>query len=222
MGLLINNFNKLYPSFAATKVNGVCVINEQETEDTAHNFRQLTIGGFNGWQFPHELPKKATSFYNMSQEMVFPEQECHGVVRLDCDSILCVEEDDKIVFYVCELKSSYIQSNIVKAKDQIVGSYIKLCGMLSLLQGYDKDKIEICGIIVAYESDAERISGMKCIDDPRTRFCISLYDKLIYNMPRRRCEAFWHPLALQDIKFKYVKVPYAHKNYTIDFSLIKQ
>ncbi len=221
MGDLVNNFNKLYPSFVAQEINGDCIVDEQEAADANHNFRQLTIHNFNGWQFPHELPKKATSFYNISQDVDFVEQHCHQIVRMDCDSILCTEEDDKIVFYIFELKSSFIKDNIVKAKDQIVGSYIKLHGMLSLLQGYDRNRIEINGIIVAYEDEAERFSGLKDVSDPKVRFCVSLYNNLMYEMPHARCERFWHPLPFPDISIKYVKVPYAQKYHDIDFTIIK-
>lgn len=221
MGKLIENFNKQYPLFAAIEIKGDCIIDEQEAEDATHCFRELTILGFEGWQFPHELPKKATSFYQKAQETLMKEENSHKVVRMDCDSILCVEKDDRVIFYLCELKSSYIQENIIKAKDQIVGSYIKLHGMLSLLQDYDKNKIEIYGIIVSYEADVERLSGLKDMENKGARFCVSLYSRMSYDMPRKHCEKYWYPLVFQDIKIKYVKIPRTQKQYTIDFSSIR-
>lgn len=218
MSTLIDNFNKLYPAFAVVNISGECIVAEQEATDAGHNFRQLTITGVTGWQFPHELPKKATSFYNKSQtEVPFEEFPCHVIIREDCDGIFCVEKEGKMIFYVCELKSSYNKASIVKAKDQIVGSWFKLLSLLNLLQSFDKSRIEVRGLIVAYEPNTEQLSGLKDLSDRGAKFCISLNNKLKYEMPREHCEKYWHPFACQDIIIQYVAIPHYQKNYTIRF-----
>ena len=124
MSVLIDNYNKLYPAFAAKLINSKCVIAEQEAEDAQHTFRTLTIKGISGWMFPHDLPKQATSFYDKSQNGMSDNQKelpYYNILRKDCDGIFCIEENNKIVIYVCELKSSYTIDAVNKAKDQIVG-----------------------------------------------------------------------------------------------------
>ena len=224
MSVLIDNYNKLYPAFAAKPINSNCVIAEQEAEDAQHTFRTLKIKGVSGWMFPHDLPKQATSFYDKSQNGLSDSQKelpSYNILRKDCDGIFCIEENNKIVIYVCELKSSYTIDAINKAKDQIVGSFLKLLGQLSLLQDYDKDNIEMRGIIVAYEATTERLADAKKLADRKARFFLQLNELHQYIMPQNKCEQYWHPLRCPEITIKYLEIPLRQKCHEIDFSQIK-
>lgn len=216
---LVENYNKLNPSLCAKWIDGTCTMMEHENEGSTSVLQQLEITNFVGWQFPHDLPDKIGSFYNISQNSCSKEK-CHEIVRLSCDSILCVEETDKIIFYICELKSSYTKESITHAKDQIVGSLIKLRSVLSILQGFNTKNIEMRGIIFAYDMNSDRLSYFKNTSDPRAIFCLKLYNECEYYMPSKKCNDFWFPLSFPDIKLKYVKIPCLEKSYSLDFNIL--
>ena len=222
MSSLINNFKKLYPSFRPFDINGNCVISELEHVDD-NGFKQLIISDVIGWQFPHEMPKKLSSIFCMSQEGIDDKsKQYYAVLRLDCDGIFCVEKDKKLTLYICELKSSFSVENICKAKNQIVGSLIKTLGLLNLLQEYSLEDIEIKGVIISYVPSVERITSLK-MDSRPDYFCMKLYKKGSYSMLARRCEFFWHPLAFKNnIDLVYIGVPKGNTKYSICLSDIEQ
>lgn len=219
MSSLINNFKKLYPSFELLDINGDCEISEVENTIEDNGFKQLIISDVIGWQFPHEMPKKLSSIFCMSQEGIDDNsKECHAVVRFDCDGIFCVEKDNKLTLFICELKSSFSVESICKAKNQIVGSLIKTLGLLNLLQKYRLEDIEIKGVIISYVPCVERLTSFKKDSRP-DYFCMKLYHDGCYLMPASKCERFWHPLAFKkDISLIYIGVPKGNTEYKICLS----
>lgn len=222
MSVLIDNFKKLYPSLSVTDINGDCVIAEVEDKTNKNCLRQLIFSDVVGWQFPHEMPKKASSFFKISQKGVKVDNcNCLSVVREDCDGVFCVESNNKLILYVCELKTSFIKENICKAKDQIVGSFVKMLGLLNMLQGFCCENVEMRGLIISYEPDRERLSSFK-MENRQDYFCLNLYNHGNYSMPKNNCELFWHPLAFRhDIHFVYISVPKGLKSYKISFDEIE-
>ena len=220
MNTLIENFNNLCPLCAACPVDGDCIIDEHDNENRFNVFQRLIITDFKGWQFPHDLPNKLSASYCRLHNPT-SNNNCHKVVRLSCDSILCIEEEGKIIFYVCELKSSYDKDQIVHAREQIVGSYIKILALLNTLQGFDMNRIEMRGVIFAYEMNPERLSIFKNTSEIATRFCLKLYEDKIYNMPSSNCESYWYPLSCPDVKLILITVPNLKREHTISFKDIK-
>lgn len=221
---LINQFNQVFPVFAAQAIQGQnCVIHERQNEGQGHTFCTMTFQQFNGWQFPADLPKTLTSIYNMSQEGMSQFEKYHDVLRHDCDGVLCVEEQDRWVLYVVELKSAFSSESITKAKDQIVGSCLKVMSLFRHLQAYvSKSMIEVQGVIVAYEATTEALNAISKLNDSRGAFCTRLNADNFYKMPQTRCEKFWNPLLMPgDIAIAYVPVPKGQPTYTMDFSVLE-
>ena len=220
MNQLISNYNKLHPLLPASAINGTCCFKEPSNTNRANTLYEVEITNVVGWEFPKELPSKASSFYYMTHDHN-NQAECHKILREDCDGIICCDNNDKLTIYIFELKSSYTTDSIPKAKDQISGSYIKLINKLRTLQGFDASKIDIVGVIIAYNLSTEAKSAMKIIQNHKARFCLKLAADTTYNMPQKRCENFWSPITFQhDILLKYVSVPEHQSKHTIDFTSI--
>lgn len=220
MNQLISNYNKLYPLLSASAINGTCHLKEPLNKNSSQTLYEVEITNVTGWEFPKDLPNKASSFYKMTHNPN-NQHECHKILREDCDGIICCENGDKLTIYIFELKSSYTTDSIPKAKDQISGSYVKLINKLRTLQGFDPNKIEIIGVIIAYQLSTEAKSAMKIIQNRKARFCLQLESAAIYNMPKNICENYWNPIIFQhDILIKYIAVPNNQKSHTIDFSKI--
>ncbi len=218
---LIDDFNKLYPAYKAESINGSCDIEETEhvTAPTCQ-FRKLTINHISGWQFPNSIIKDNTSFYSKSHRNN-KLKPCHEILTKDCDGIYCVEKDDKIVFYFCELKSSFTSQNIIKAKDQIVGSALKFVGLLGMMNCFDRENIIVKGVIASYKAEIEHSNAiLKLGNEKGGKFCKDLLVNETYKMPHQKCMEYWDPLYCMDIDITYIGVPNKQQAFSIDIAAI--
>lgn len=73
---------------------------------------------------------------------------------------------------------------IAKAKDQIIGSYLKLHSLLSLLQSYNPEEWIIKGIIASFAPDTEQqalLSRQKEAGNKICNLCYNLHrDKILH------------------------------------------
>lgn len=211
MKQLAENFNKIYPNCGATMFNGICSIKEPENAGT-RNFQEIQLTGFNGFLFPHELAGKSSSFPHIAKH--------DGVLNLDCDGIVFFEKNGQKYILFCELKSSYVLEDIVHAKDQLVGSYVKMKGILSTIQGYKSDDYKPVGLIVSYEPTQEQLTNISKIDDKRSVFALTLNHNKVYHMPAKRCNKFFCPLAVGNFDIYYVAVPNRQTSFSTDMNNI--
>lgn len=68
---------------------------------------------------------------------------------------------------------------IAKAKDQIIGSYLKLHSLLSLLQSYNPEEWIIKGIIASFAPDTEQQALLSRQKEAGNKIC-----NLCYNLHR--------------------------------------
>ena len=136
---------------------------------------------------------------------------------------LPASEADRKFIYICEIKSSFIADNIVKAKDQVVGSYLKLHSLLSLLQSYKQSEWTVRGIIASFTPPAEKVQDFlrkKSTGDKVSSFCYDFQRDKKYVMPEDKCKKYFSPLNVPEITLYHVSVPGMPDSYTIDFSKI--
>ncbi len=211
MKVVTDNFNKAYPDLASQSFTGTCYIDEHDNNET-DKFQQAVLTGLDGFIFPHELMGKASSFASMAGHK--------GVLTLDCDQVVLFEREGQKYILLCELKSSYICDNIVHAKDQIVGSIVKMKSLLASLQGFDKSEYKIIGLIVSFEPTEEQITNITKDEGPKSAFAIRLQADKKYSMPAAKTDRFFKPLEVGDIDLYYVAVPDRKTTYTIDISML--
>lgn len=209
MNKLADNFNQIYPVFGATVFKGICSIKEPQNAGTK-NFQEIRLTGFDGFLFPHELASKASSFPCTAQHK--------GVLTLDCDGIIFFENNGQKYILFCELKSSYVLEEIAHAKDQLIGSFVKMKSILSTIQGYKPDDYKPVGLIVSYEPTQEQLTNISKNDDKRSSFAITLNCNKFYSMPAYKCDKFFCPLAVGDFDIYYVAVPNRQTTYSIDIN----
>ena len=208
MKSLAYNFNRAFPALASTEFFGGCTISEPLNYGT-DKFQELQIQGIDGFLFPHDLSSKASSFA----------KKCRGKSCLycDCDGIMLIERSGKKYLVVCELKSSFDSDEIAHAKDQLVGSYIKMVGILSTLQNFNRDEYEVRGVIASFEPSDEAIDALtKCEGDPKKRFTLRLANDKKYMMPSIKCQKSFSPFDVRDFEIFYVPVPNRSITHTID------
>lgn len=211
MEQLADNFNKAFPGMQSTPFKDSCRIEELENSEGSC-FQQIEFTGFDGFIFPHELAAKASSFAQIAKHK--------GVLTCDCDGIILCRKDGQKYMILCELKSTYSSQEITHAKDQLIGSYVKMKGLLSTLQGYDCNEYKHIGIIVSFEPTQEQLTAISKLDNKASAFALSLNSSKTYSMPADKCNRFFHPLAVGDFVIHYVAVPNRNKTHSIDIGTI--
>ena len=208
MKTLALNFSSAFPNFTPTEFSGSCTISEPSNIGTK-KFQKLTITGTDGYLFPHGLASKSSSFAESSGSKL--------CLRCDCDGILLIEHNEKKYLVVCELKSSFSSEKKKKKKDQLVGSYIKMVGILSTLQNFKRDEYEVKGVIASFEPSNEAIDALtKSEDDPKKRFALRLQSEKMYHMSENKCQKFFKPLDIRDFDIFYVPVPNKEIEHKVD------
>lgn len=213
MKTLADNFSTAFPIFATTEFHGTCVINETQNHDTKC-FQELQLTGFDGYLFPQDLAEKSSSFAKKSNHV--------GILRKDCDGIILFEKNGQKYMLFCELKSSFVLEDIKKAKDQIIGTSVKMKGICSTLQGYDLNEYKPLGLIASFEPTDEQISNISKSDDKGAYFAIQLNASKKYSMPSDKCNKYFYPLAIGDFVIYYIPVPGHAINYSVDINTVLQ
>lgn len=141
-------------------------------------------------------------------------------MKKDCDGIFLTEKEGKPYLFLYELKSKFTVSEIASAKDQIIGSYLKLHALLSLLQVYKQEELVIRGIIASFSPTDETLSNMtqKMENDILNRFCYQLNRDAIYQMPKEKCLGYYKPLCMPGIDIHYIPVQNQTSEYTVQLA----
>lgn len=207
MKRLADNFNKAYPNVSVSEFHDEVSITEPENDDSS--FRKLNIRGIDGYAFPHDIANNLSSFATQAGHQ--------GVLTKNCDGVIIFEYNKQKYVALLELKSSFDTQKINDARDQIIGSYIKMRGLLSTLQNF-QDYVFI-GIIVSFEPDSEKLDELgKRKEDPSIAFAIYLNHHKKKLMPAKRCNSFYHPLNVGDFLIHYVPVKERKPEFTIDIN----
>lgn len=207
MSLLADNFNKAYPGVKSETFEGVCSITEPQNNGT-EKFQEIILTGWDGIIFPRDLACLASSF---------PKKANHnGVLLKDCDGIVIFEKNGEKYILFCELKSSFFLDDIAQAKNQLIGSSVKMKGILSTLQGFNTDDYNYIGLIVSFEPTQEQLTNISKNDDARASFAISLNSNKYYSMSADKCNRYFHPLAVGCFNIFYISVPNHYTKYTVD------
>lgn len=213
MRRLIEEYNNIYPNYASTGV-----VEEDHTFDEKNNsgkpgtLQHLTVNGMNGIVIPSVIVKDDTS--------IFLKAASSNILKEDCDGIFFTEWNGQKYIYLCELKSSFSTQQISKAKDQIVGSYLKLHSLLSLLQSYNPVEWMIKGVIASFAPKAEQQAyllkqkeeGNKVCD-----FCYNFHRDKKYDMPKLDCCRFYYPMNVPKLTLFHVAVPDKSASFAVDF-----
>lgn len=153
MNTAIAEFNLLYPRFEAHSFNTQCEVVETNPR-TPSDFQRFVVKDVCGYVFPRELAKATISFYDKAG--------CPDPMRLNCDGIFCAEVNNKKCMFLCELKSSFDSSQIFHAREQIIGTLMRLKAKASILQ--TQVDWEYHGVIVLdyYDAPADKQSQISC------------------------------------------------------------
>ena len=219
MKTLTINFDKAYPAFSPVSFTGSCKVEEPENA-VKEAFRELTLTGFDGYSFPHDFVAHTVSFAKKAQKnLIKPGNHC-DVMRLNCDKIVLFELHGQKYMLFCELKSTFSSDEIGHAKDQIVGSVVKIRSLFHSLQEVNLDEYKPIGLIVSFQPTDEQINALSKNYDMKTAFAVRLNTDRKYHMPEEKTNKYFHPLNVGTIDLYYLPVPGRQKTYSVDINTI--
>lgn len=158
MKTLIDNYKLIYPKIPVTDVNGSIVVEEPDNLGNPTKFQSLEINGINGFAFDHYLAKNMSSFAQIASPSTFyiSGYQWDNILYDDCDRIILFEKNGQKYMLFCELKSGYFLKQIFHARCQLLGSYIKMKGLMSTVRGFAENDFIPIGLIVSFESTSEQ------------------------------------------------------------------
>lgn len=218
MNTLTTNFNKAYPVFAATSFVNSCVV-EEPSNIGKDALQQIELTGFDGYSFPHEFVAKTVPFATAAQNPL-PKENPVTVIRTDCDKVILFERDGQKFVMFCELKSTFSANELAHAKDQVVGSWIKVRSLLQTLQNINIDDYKPIGLIASFMPTDEILSMVSKNEDSKSAFAITLNATGKYSMPANRTNKYYHPLIVGTIDLFYLPVPDRQKIFSVDINSI--
>lgn len=211
MNQLCNEFGEIFPNYAPQPMKGTYLCEEQEHPGNPNTFRLFTLNQVEGYSIPNTLVKDDSS--------IFVKAGTKDLLREDCDGIFLTEQEGKKYLYLCELKSTFSTQQITKAKNQLIGSYLKLHSLFSLLQAYHPEEWIVKGIIVSFAPDTETVNLLSKNREQNKAydFCFCLYRDKKYTMPAANCQQFFAPLNLPELTLHYLAVPGKQKEFSVNF-----
>lgn len=189
----IEEFNQLYPHYAAKPFEDACDV-EEPAQDA---FNRLTVTGCSGFAFPRCLAGDSMSFYSKA--------ESPDPMRFNSDGMFLTEVDGRRCLFVCELKSTFDSCQIAHAKEQIVGTLLRLKAQMSILQS--KPNWEYHGVIVSYEPTMEQLACLCKLTSRDAKFssylCVKKHKQISALLGCR----YYKPLDFPNMFIHYVPVP---------------
>lgn len=216
---LATNFNKAYPDFSSIAFTGSCKVEEPDNVGK-DALQELTLTGFDGYGFPHDFVAHTESFATSAQTSPLGDGNHCDVMRLNCDKVVLFELNGQKYILFCELKSTFSTEEIGHAKDQIVGSLVKVHSLFHTLQGVNLGEYKSIGLIVSFQPTDEQISAVSKNYDKKSAFAVKLNAERMYPMSEDKTNKYFHPLNVGTIDLFYLPVPDRRKTYTVDINKI--
>lgn len=219
MNTLTTNFNKAYSNFSSISFTGSCKVEEPDNVGK-DAFQELILTGFDGYGFPHDFVAHTESFATSAQPSPLGVSNHCDVMKLNCDKVVLFELDGQKYILFCELKSTFSTEEIGHAKDQIVGSLVKVRSLFHTLQGVNLDEYKPIGLIVSFQPTIEQISAVSKNDDKKSAFAVKLNAEKKYPMPEEKTNKYFHPLNVGTIDLFYLPIPGRKKTFSVDINSI--
>lgn len=205
----IEEFNQLYPNYKAEVFERQCEIVETSPM-SERDFCRLVVTNANGYLFPRELAGATVSFYEKAQSP--------APMRFNCDGIFFSEIEGRKCIFACELKSSFDSTAIFHAREQIVGTLLRLRAKFGMLQ--TRPDWEYHGLIVSYEPTMSQLVSINKLRSNDARFSLYLSKNKHKLINGKYAERFYKPLAIPNLTIHYVGVPNRQPIYQLGLDAI--
>lgn len=231
MKKVIDNYNIAYHALPANSFVSTCKIVEPDNEKVSDTLYEIELSGLNGYSFPHNLASDLSSFAKLSTTVkddkgnkigegkLFDGKKEHHLVK-DCDGIVFFERKGQKYMLFCELKSGYSYNEILKAKNQICASYIKMKALMGTLLDFNLQDFVPIGIIFSYNPKSEEKNLNAKAFDKGESFPEKLRMFKRVDLNKTENDKAFSPFKMDDITIYHCEVPNKQKSYSIDINKI--
>ena len=181
------------PNYSKAVCRGYVEICEQNINDGQLQVEKVTWTGADFQHMDHQLSKDMKSFFDLAGSP--------DVFRKDCDGVVLFEDDGKKYMFLTELKSNFATEVLLKAKTQIVSSFLKTNMLLHLSACYRLEDFIIKGFIVGYPPRRDFLMDLhrqSMVSKNKKEHEYSLARKLWFNNPA-------HSITLKPTDFLCLK-----------------
>lgn len=222
MKKVITKYNDAYHALNASHFNSKCAINEPNNKAKVGTFYEIELTGFDGYQFPHDLSNKLSSFVSHSTNKTnkLSDNKTPHILGLDCDGILLFEKGGKKYMLICELKSKPDKQDILKARKQIVGSYIKMRALMGTLSEFKISEYIPIGLIVSFSPMPSTINALSKAIDEESTFLTVLFKKKKVDFKKKVLNSIFSPFETANISIYYYGVPNNNDSCSVDINTI--
>ncbi|MBR5209840.1 MAG: hypothetical protein IKV67_08290 [Paludibacteraceae bacterium] len=231
MKKVIDNYNIAYHALAASSFISNCKIVEPDNKKTQDTLYEIELTGINGYSFPHNLASELSSFAKLSTTVkddkgnkigegkLFDGKTEHHLMK-DCDGIIFFEKDGQKYMLFCELKSGYSYNEILKAKNQICASYIKMKALMGTLLDFNLQDFVPIGIIFSYnpKSEEKNLNAKAYAKGKSFSEKLRIFKRVDLNKTVN--DKAFSPFKMDDITIYHGVVPDKQKCYSIDINTI--
>ena len=221
MKTLIDNYNIAYHALAASSFTSSCKIYEPENKKKIDALQEIELTGFSGYSFPHKLAGELSSFVKLATNKSNTLQngkENH--LYKDCDGIVFYEKEEQKYMLFCELKSGYSYDEILKAKNQICASYIKMKALMGTLQDFNLQDFVLVGIIFSYNPKSEEKNFNAKAFGRGESFPEKLRMFGNVHLDKAVNDKVFSPFKMDNITVYHCPVPDNNATYSIDINTI--
>lgn len=189
----IEEFNLLYPNYKANSFTGKCMIADPNCNPIT-DFLELTVSGCDGALFPLNFASDSIGFYDKAGS--------RDPMKFNCDGVFWTKYHGKNYLIVCELKSSFVPDNIFHAKEQIVGTLLRLNSKFHILQ--TQPDWEVHGLIVSFLPSSERLVNVNKLHGAFAKFASYLYVQKHKDLDKSICDKMYYPLQVPNFRIHYL------------------
>ena len=201
----IEEFNLLYPNYLISSIDGSVELVETCPRSDL-DYRRLVVTGCMGYVFPREFAADSVAFYGKANS--------RPPMMYNSDGIFLAEIKGRKCLFICELKSSFASAQIARAKEQIIGTLLRLKAQMSILQS--NPNWEYHGVIVSYAPTEAQLIAVNKLTSGDGWFSRYLYVRGHRLIDSETADKYYRPLALPDINIHYVAVPNRQTEFQMD------
>lgn len=121
---------------------------------------------------------------------------------------------------LCELKSSFDTSDINKARDQIIGTFQKLKGILGIIEGFNLSEYKTIGVIASFMATDEQLNSLSSREDVDIAFAVRLNNEKKVTIPAIKSRRLYSPLKTDDFELCYLPIPKKCTSFVVDINTL--
>lgn len=192
---LYDFLNAIVPSYAKKLQRGCVEILEHESDAKIKRV-EWTHSDFH--HFDHTMCKDLKPFFEKWAK-------APKILYKDCDGIIMFEHDGKKYMFLTELKSTFDTNQLLKAKKQIISSFIKTNMVLNLSACYHLEDYIVKGFVISRPPTSEFLRNLRQVTMLPSNSTLEFVTRLFLGNRHIRLDATEHKTKMKPTECQCLK-----------------